>query len=79
MNTVVDCIATVHAGNVGPICKETALSKIGVLQGKEESWQVKEVVEEKWIHFQVGKTWSTHDAFKRMCIIVVAHIKPNIG
>ena len=60
MNTVVDHFTTVHTSNIGPIYEEKVLSKMGVLQGKEESLQVKEVVEEKWIHFQVGKTWSTY-------------------
>jgi len=56
------------------------LLKMGVLQGKEESLRVKEADEENWIHFQVGKTWSTHGcfAFARMCIIE-AHIETNVG
>jgi len=39
---------------------------------------VKEALEEKWMHFPVGKAWSTHDGFERTCIIV-AHIEMNIG
>jgi hypothetical protein len=56
------------------------LLKMGALQGKEESLQVKEAVEENWIYFQVGKTWSTHGyfAFTRTCIIM-AHIETNVG
>ena len=70
----------VHAGAVGPLRKETVLLKMGMLQGKEESLQVKEADEENWIHFQVGKTWSTHGYFAsaRTCIIVV-HIEMNVG
>ena len=41
---------------------------------------MKEADEENQIHFQVGKTWSTHGcfAFARTCIIMV-HIETNVG
>jgi len=65
VSAVVECVASVHADNVGPIVEETGSSKMAVMEGKEEAFQVKEVVEEKWVRFQLKKARSTHDTFRR--------------
>jgi len=51
VSAVVECIASIHADDVGPIVEERGLSKMVVMEGKEQALQVKKVVEQNRMQF----------------------------
>ena len=51
MSAVVECIASIHADDVGPIVEKRGLLKMVVMEGKEQALQVKKVVEQNRMQF----------------------------
>ncbi len=66
MSAVVNCVATIHTSNVGPIVKETCLSKMPVMQGKE---LLQTTGQSGWRVLPVSNT---------LLYIIVAHIYSNV-
>jgi hypothetical protein len=77
VTAVVECIASNHADDIGPVVEETGSSMMAVIKGEEEALHQKELVEAMWFSFQDKKKHSTLDTFRRRCTIA-RHMVRNI-
>jgi hypothetical protein len=63
VTAVVECVASDHADDVGPVVEETASSMMAVMEGEENALQQKELLEAMWFCFQDKKKHCTLDTF----------------
>ena len=77
VTAVVECVASDHANDIGPLVEETGSSMMVLMEGEEEASQQKELFEAIWVCFQDKKKRSTHDMFQRRCTIA-GHISSNV-